>query len=375
MFLLAKRLPLWCLAGLIAWMATPGLHAQIDSNAEPNIRLLAQAGGTSGQSSTTPPMASASFRSMPIANSSYPAQPYPYYPGYTYDPYGGYVSGAADVINAQGQFLVNTQQAYLMREQVRQARIDSRRKSFDEYLYERERRPTLEDERERARVESVRRSRNDPPLTEIWSGKALNDLLLAIQQQQAQGLRGPSVPVDEDILRNINVTSGANSGSIGVLRDQGRLHWPLELARPEYEMERRRLDDFAAKAYKQATEGAVDAGTLQEMSTAVDNLQTGLRRNVAEASPSDYIKAKRFLSDLDSAIRALQDPSISKYATRKLAAKGGTVSDLVTEMSGQGLRFAPAVAGDENAYVALHHALVSYAAPPDSYKAWDPLTK
>jgi hypothetical protein len=111
------------------------------------------------------------------------------------------------------------------------------------------------------------------------------------------------------------------------------------------------------------------------MSAAVDNLQNGLRRNVAEASPSDYIKAKRFLSDLDSAIRALQDPGISKYATRKLAAKGGTVSDLVTEMGGQGLRFAPAVAGDENAYVALHRALVNYAAPLDSYKAWDPLTK
>lgn len=365
MFLLTKRLSLVVLATAItAWGMVPLLHAQVG-----NI-----SNQSSNPSSDTAPAARASFRSVPMTNSYYPP-PYPYYPGYTYDPYGGYLSGGADVINAQGQFMVSTQQAYLMREQVRQARIESRRKSFDEYLYERERRPTLEDERERARLENLRRSRNDPPITEIWSGKALNDLLLAIQQQQAQGRRGPTIPLDEETLKSINVTTGANTGSLGVLRDNGRLHWPLELTRSDYEQERRRLDDLAAKAYRQATDGTVDPNVLQEMNNAIDSLQTRLRRSVADVSPSDYMKARRYLSDLDSAVRVLEDPNASKYANRKLAAKGGTVSDLVSEMTNQGLRFAPAVAGDEGAYVALHRALASYSAPPDSYKSWDPLAK
>src|SRR5438132_1022105 len=107
MLLLAKRLPLIALAGAILGS---GQHS----------RLLAQAGITSNQSSDTAPVARASFRSLPIANSYYPTSPYATYPGYYADPYGGYLSGAADVINAQGQFLVNTQQAYRMREQVRQ---------------------------------------------------------------------------------------------------------------------------------------------------------------------------------------------------------------------------------------------------------------
>src|SRR5438552_1614810 len=189
MLCLAKRLALMALL-VITWGGTGRLlHAQ-----------------ASNQSSDTAPAARASFRSVPTTNAYYPPSPYPYYPGYYADPYSGYLSGAADVINAQGRFLVNTQQAYLTREQVRQARLDNRRRSIDEYLYERERRPTLEDERERARLENVRRSRNDPPITEIWSGKALNDLLLAIQQQQAKGLRGPAVPVEEEMLKNINVT-------------------------------------------------------------------------------------------------------------------------------------------------------------------------
>jgi hypothetical protein len=364
MLRLAKRLPLIALAG-----------ATIASG---SVRLAQaqQTGNLSNQSSDNMPAARASFRSMPITSSYFPPSPYPYYPGFGYyDPYGGYLSGAADVINAQGQFMISTQQAYLQREQVRQARIDSRRKSFDEYLYEREHRPTLEDERERARLENLRRSRNDPPITEIWSGKALNDLLLAIQQQQAQGRRGPTVPVDEETLKSINVTNGANGGSLGVIRDNGRLHWPLELTGTPYQAERQRLDDLAAKAYSQAVSGAVDPSILQEMTSTVDSLQTRLRRNVADVSPSDYMKARRYLSDLDNAIRVLQDPNVSKYAGGKLAAKGGTVSDLVTEMSSKGLRFAPAVAGDEGAYVALHRALVSYAAPPESYAAWDPLTK
>jgi hypothetical protein len=376
MYLLAKRLSVVALAGMIiASGMSRLLHAQADSKGGPLPLQIAQASTPSNQGSDTTPVARASFRSMPIASSSYATSPYAYYPGYTYDPYGGYLSGAADVINAQGQFLVNTQQAYRTREQVRQARIDNRRRSFDEYLYEREHRPTLEDERERARLENVRRSRNDPPITEIWSGKALNDLLLAIQQQQARGQRGPAVALDEGVLKNINVTSGANSGSLGLLRDNGQLHWPLELTRPEYTAERRRLEDLAAKAYQQAINGAVDANGLRDMANIVDSLQTRLRQNVAETSPSDYIKAKRFLSDLDSAIKVLEDPNVSKYATGKLAAKGNTVSDLVTEMSGQGLKFAPAVAGDEGAYVALHRALASYTAPPDSYKSWDALTK
>src|SRR5437660_1338467 len=180
MFFLAKRWLQIMLLGLIVWAGAGRLvYGQAD----------------------TEPAARASFRSMPTAGSYYPSSPYPYYPGSYYDPYGGYLSGAADVINAQGQFLVKTQQAYQMREQARQG-----------------------------------------------------------------------------------------------------------------------LDDRAAQAYRQATAGAVDPGVLRDMTNIADSLQTRLRRNVAETSPSDYLKAKRYLNDLDSTLKVLEDPNVSKYATGKLAA-------------------------------------------------------
>jgi hypothetical protein len=319
----------------------------------------------------------ASFRVLPMASPYYGGGGYPYgYPFNYNGPLGGALTGAADVISATGQTLVSQQQAYLMKEQVSQARIDTRRKRFDENLYEREVGPTAEDERERARIESLRRSRNDPPVTEIWSGKALNDLLLAIRQQKAQGIKNPDVPLEEGVLKHLNVTSGADGGgSLGVMRNEGQLQWPLTLRSSAYAGTTKRIDDLAAQAYKQASYGSVSADTIQGMSGAIDTLETQLKRHVAEVAPGDYMQAKRYLRDLEGALRVLSDPNVSKVVTRKLGTQGNTVNGLVTQMSRDGLRFAPATRGDEAAYVAVHNAMVAYTAPPTSYKSWDPLSK
>ncbi len=346
----AKRLPLLVLTGLLPL----GVHG---------------AGANQQPSDTSP--GRASFRSVPVDTPYYDTGVYAPY----YGPYGGYLSGAADVINAQGQFMVSQQQASKMSEQTRQARIDTRRKAFDEFLYERDRMPTPEDDRERFRLEQVRHSRNDPGLTEIWSAKALNNLLLSIQQQQARGIRGPSVPLDDDVVKHINLTSGASGASIGVLKDGGRLQWPLVLTEADYDSNRKLLDDLAPMALQQASEGRVEGETIRAMSTAAKNLQSELRRHVADTTPNDYIEAKRYLSDLDSAIRVLRDPNVSSYVTHKWSAKGDTVSGMVQEMTAQGLKFAPAVKGDEAAYTALHRAMVAYYASPDPSKPWDPWAK
>jgi hypothetical protein len=339
--------------------------------------VLGWAGGPldplAGQTQTDTSPGRASFRSVPVDTPYYATG---VYAPYTYNgPLGGYLSGGADVINAQGQFMVNQQQAFQQREQVKQARIVTRRQAFDEWLYERDRTPTPEDERERFRLEQVRHSRNDPGLTEIWSGKALNELLLGIQKQQAQRIQGPSVPLDDDILKHINLTSGASGASLGVLKDGGRLRWPLALTDPDYESNRKVLDDLAQKAVKEAEYGRVEAETIRGMRTAVDNLQSELRRHVADVTPNDYIEAKRYLSELDSAIKVLRDPNVSNYVTRKWSAKGDTVAALVQDMTAQGLKFAPAVKGDEAAYTALQRAMVSYYSGPDPSKPWDPWAK
>jgi hypothetical protein len=305
----------------------------------------------------------------------------PYYPttvyAPTYDPYGGYLSGGADIIRAQGDLQNQLQQAKITKQQAEQAKLDTRRKAFDQYLYERANRPTAEDDREKARLEAIRRARNQPPLSEIWSGQALNILMDSINKMQAQGVRGPTVPLDPDVLRKINVKSGAGEGNPGLLRDGGRLSWPLMLRTSAYKTQRQRLDKLSAAAYKQLSQGgAVEADTVIAMQDAVNKLFAQLKRNIQQIPVSDYMTMRRYLSELGQSVTALEnDPNVGNYVTGKWSARGDTVADLVQNMTAQGLRFAPATHGNENAYTALHSAMVAYYVPASPYRPWDPAAK
>ena len=335
-------------------------------------RNIAFGQGTATSQPTDTGPAQARFQSVPVAVPAY-ANPYGgYYPGAV----GGALSGAADVINSQGQFMVQQQQAFKMREQVRQSSIQTRRMHVDEYIYERKTLPTTEDERERIRLENLRRSRNNPTPTEIWSGKALNDLLLGIQQQQSQRQAGPDVPVDPQMMRHINVTSGKTTGSVGLLRDGGRLSWPLALLGENFDSERKGLDQLAVEASRQtAFSSGVDARVIRDMTNASNKIQKQLKTDVEEISAGDYMKAKRFMNEVDGTIAALQDPNIGQYTSGKLAARGNSVAELTMSMSRDGLKFAAALSGDENAYNALHQAMVAYYIPADQSRRWDPEAK
>jgi hypothetical protein len=162
----------------------------------------------------------------------------------SYDPFAGYLSGGASVINGQGHFEGSQQQANLLREQVRSEQAANRRKVFDEYLYEREKTPSAEDERQKSQQERLERSRNNPPLTEIRSGQALNDLLADLQKLPARG--GPPVldtaelPLNEDGLKRINVTA-SNGGNAGLLKAEDGVRWPVALTGEDFKAERERL--------------------------------------------------------------------------------------------------------------------------------------
>jgi hypothetical protein len=293
----------------------------------------------------------------------------PYGYGY-YDPFGysGYLRGGADVINAQGRFLTSTQQAYMMREQVRSERIANRRKIFDEYLYEREKTPTAEEDRQKHLLEQLNRSRNNPPVTEIWSGKALNDILADLRKlpppkpDSGNLVNTQQLPLDEDGLKHINVTAAAgNTGNIGLLKNEGRLNWPVALSEPQFKEMRERINTLAQAAVRQAEfNGRVDPGTILQMSNDVNTLNRLLRQSSGDLPFGLYTEARTFLNNLTDAITALSQPDVGNYFTGKFALKAKTVPELVEQMSKQGLQFAPATPGDEAAYAALQQALANY---------------
>jgi hypothetical protein len=267
------------------------------------------------------------------------------------------------VVNAQSNYLRAYQDAKLLREQARQAKVDTRRRVFDQWLYEREKTPSPEQMRQEFMKEQVKRSLNNPPRGEVNSGKSLNDLLAALETMPVKGASVPDLPLSEDILRHINVTRDGTGGggNLGVLRNSGKLAWPRALADlPGTEDLRSNLAKRAEVAYEQAVSGRADPTVLEKMAAASRELNDRLTAVVRETDFGDYSEAKRFLRNLDDAIQSLRNPEAGRLLTGADGASGKSVKDLVSNMLGGGYRFAPAVSGGESAYQALHSKLVNF---------------
>jgi hypothetical protein len=285
----------------------------------------------------------------------------PYYNSYVpyWDPYSGFLRGTAEIIAAEGRFRVNNEQSKLMHEQVRQARIDTRRRVFDEWLYERATLPRVRaEERERLAEYELRYHLSSPAATDIYSATSLNTILDKLQKMQGEGLKGPTIPLDEDLLKQINVTTGAG-GNVGLLKNDGRLLWPLALSGSEFEIERKNLDRNIPQAVSEVEKhGQVDRGRLKDMMADADKMYERLAGMIGDLTPTQYIEAKRYLNQLNDALRVLQTPDAGNYFTGKYVARGKSVGELVKNMAG--LKFAPATPGEEKAYRELYQALAAF---------------
>jgi hypothetical protein len=294
----------------------------------------------------------------------YGYSPYDSYGGYSYDPYGGYLGGAASTINSQGQYLVDTQRAYLLKEQVRAAQLDNRRNAFNERLYEKAHTPTLNQTREWAESQALIHAMTTAPETEIWSGYTLNVLLADLQKRDATGVEGPYVPLDPATLQQINVTVN-QQGNAGLLKEAGKLAWPLALRTLQPQAQagqlRAQIDTLLVQARTQARSGQVDATVVTTLNNDIKQLGSMLLAAVDATGFSDYVAAKNFLNNLGQATAVLTQADVAKYVNGTYSARGHTVAQLVAYMTQHGLSFAPAVAGEDAAYDALYQALRAYA--------------
>lgn len=301
--------------------------------------------------STTPP---SSY--LPYQTYINPYTPY-------YDPFGGFLRGVADVTLARSQAVGMIQDARLRHQEVLRSQLDTRAKIM-EHLAELERR--YRPDPEKVRLEEMQtalsRARTNPPLPEIWSGKSINAILRHLIDQHSKGLYGPTtIPLDEEVLRHINVTSGVG-GHVGLLKFGTELKWPVPLLRDEFKEVRERLEANLTESITKNLKfnKPVDASALTSMNNAVKTAHDILDANIRTMTPSEYISAKRFLIELDAAMRALGTDTAQNYFTGTWVAKGKNVREFVEHMKEHGLSIAPAVSGDEAAYTVLHHALTAY---------------
>lgn len=292
----------------------------------------------------------------------------PFYGSYILpDPYGGYLRGAADVTNANGRFLVQTQQALQIKEQTRTMMIDNRRKLFDEWLYERANTPTGEEERMRAQQQRLMRAMNDPTVNEISNGQTLNELLRQAQKiQAALGSRqGPTVPVEPFVLARLSLTTGRGNNNTALLKDEGNITWPSGLRDLLPAQESQELREAAQNSFRKAFDevkagGQPGPGTLRDFNMTLTRLQNMVRQNAIEMTTTNFVEARRFIDQLRGASQFLERPNAAEELGSSLRPQGKDVGEVVQFMSNRGLFFAPAGPGAEGAYTAMHRGLVSF---------------
>jgi hypothetical protein len=278
-------------------------------------------------------------------------------------PVGEYLSAQADIITSGGQYRMNTQEANLMQEQLKQNRIDTRRKALEQDIYEKSMTPTPAALREEKRLEQVRYYRDTPALNDIYSGIALNCILQDIQKiERETGLRGPSVTIDEEVLKQINVSGGkaADDGAVaGVLRD-GTVHWPLSLQGAKFKKAREQIDSLVPKLIRQALSGAVDRDDLAEARKAATTIRDELTYIISDIGVSEYVSSSEYLRQLESSLKIFAGPNPANFFNGVMTAKGKTIGELVDSMGRNGLTFVRAAPGDERAYTVIQRSLATY---------------
>jgi hypothetical protein len=267
------------------------------------------------------------------------------------NPVGAANPPVAPAGNAQDQAAARDKAA-LRKEKIESERLANQRKRFDE----------MQHERDQAIQKEQRRIRENPTLTEVVSGKALNDLLDDFRKLGVgiESANAPNalLPLDTTGLQRINVTRG--TGNIALLKHGSQLSWPTALTSPEYRDARERLSAQTSEVVRQIRNGGeADTDALRQLSKDVDTLQTMLRRKAGELSLETFVEAKHFLQGLSDSLVALGQSDAAKHFTGQYALTAQSVLGLVKQMNDSGLRFAPAGPGDESAYVALREALAA----------------
>jgi hypothetical protein len=309
----------------------------------------------------------AAFPSSAVAQ-YYPRPAYPTYPNPYANPYNPYyapgtrygnaLSGAADLTRAQGQSWQDQEQARILREQANQAKLDTRKKAFDQMLYEKANTPTYTEELTKEKVQLLTRLMTFPIRSEITDGKTLNAMLPLLQSLSEQGSMGAPIAIPQSMVNELNI-SGSGTSSAGMLRGGGQVDWPPALRGPQS----KKLDKLLPAAVDAATAGTLDGKMMKQVRTELKTMREDMRSQLQkdEIETSSYLQAIEFYNSLESSVNALERPDTRKQLAGKYSPRARNVQELVDFMTDKGVKFAPASPGNDAAYQVVHDAFVRYA--------------
>jgi hypothetical protein len=287
------------------------------------------------------------------------------YGGYSYMPYtfippaGYFLMGTASVIEAYPNVIKGNEEARILREKWRISHLETLKKRAETELYLKRITPTWSEKEAKTAQKTLKRIQFTSGLSEIWSGKALNILLDDLRKTRGAKFDANEGTIPEEILSHINIA--AKFGNLGLLRHEGRFVWPNALTDLLSSTERMEIESKAQLAMQNAVHGRILADVLQNLETILERTQQRLTDKVNDIPTKDYMESKRFLQEFNDARVAMKDGDAPHcFEFQKWCRGGKTVQQVVAYMAERGLRFAPAVPGDEDAYQAMHSFLATY---------------
>jgi hypothetical protein len=295
-----------------------------------------------------------------LANPYNPYGPYnPYYNNYGA---GSVLTGAADVIRANGQFMNSAEMARILREKALQAKQETRKLTHDTDMYIEATTPTFTQKQERVAKNTLQRIQKNSMPGEITNGKALNLLLKDLLTFRPKVSSFEPPPLSEGVLAQMNVTK--STYGMGLLRDNGKISMPSVVKERMTLKEREDFEKKLETMVKDANAGRINKDTLADVRNEIERVRDELVKKVNDIPTAPYLEGKRFLQELDEACRAVDlGEAINQRDFQIWLEKGkGTrgVKELVDYMGDNALRFGPATPADEASYRAVYQALASY---------------
>jgi hypothetical protein len=273
-------------------------------------------------------------------------------------------SAVADIIDAQGRYLISEQQASMMREKVRQEKLATHKAVLEHWYWQRaflQKAEAEQNKREREMI--LDRAIDNASNTEILSGSTLNTLLKELSKADPNSLNARLNP---DWLDSVHMGCATDHG-LGILSKKS-IFWPPLLAVPEFADARNRITTLITRMKEGVTSTqGVNQEIVLELRREIKNLRDRLLKGIREGHEGDVLwtdancmTAKNVLKKIDDAAKTAGDnPNAGFYLQRP---KVATVGELVAYMTERGLTFTEAMLGDERHYIGLQKAMAGEAA-------------
>jgi hypothetical protein len=194
----------------------------------------------------------------------------------------------------------------------------------------------------------------------IASGVALNHLLKEIALAESKNAKGPSAYIPPMLFKDIRF-AGSPSSDLLTFARQSTLELPAAFDAPALATTRGEfVREFATVAELLRTGKSPDAGRVARLEAAFARLDEGSFAVLKELPAVESTDARRFLTRLGDAIKALKSGAGNGLIDPNWAVEGLTGADLVKHMTKHKLQFGPAPRGATDSYETMHRNLTTY---------------